>query len=122
MTKWMLVGVIVACNSCADLMSTAGMRQYGKVHQLNPSAVGRLLSVLAKNRFVVGGVVANAIGFFTLMSLLSIAEVSFAVPATAASFVLEAVLARLILKEDVRWQRWLGVVVIACGVALLALP
>jgi uncharacterized membrane protein len=48
--------------------------------------------------------------------------VSFAVPATAGSIVLETVLAKLILKEDVRWQRWFGAVVVACGVALLALP
>ena len=122
MTKWFLVGVIVACNACADLMSTAGMRHYGKVDHLNPSGVGRLVRALARNWCVIGGVVANAVGFFTFMSLLSIAEVSFAVPATAASFVLETALAKLILREDVHWRRWLGAVAITLGVALLALP
>lgn len=122
MKKWLLVAIIIACNSCADLMDTAGMRRYGKVTDLGPRGIARLIRSIVGNRFVLGGIAANAVGFFTLMSLLSIAPVSFSVPATAGSFVLETCLARLILKEDVHWQRWLGASVIACGVALLALP
>jgi drug/metabolite transporter (DMT)-like permease len=122
MIRWLLVGIIIVCNACGDLMNTAGMRLYGKVEDFGPRGLARLVRVLARNRYVVGGIVANAVGFFTLMSLLSVARVSFAIPATAGSFVLETGLAKVILKEDVRWQRWLGAAVIACGVALLALP
>jgi len=103
-------------------MNTAGMRRYGKVQSLDPQGVGRLLKALARNPFVAGGITANAAGFFTFMALLSIAPVSFAVPATAAGFVFETGLAKLILKEDVHWQPWLGAIAIACGVGLLALP
>jgi len=121
MTKWLLVGLIVACNCCADLLNTAGMRRYGQVDDLRPKGIARLVRSLSRNRYVLGGIVANAVGFFALMSLLSVANLSFAVPATAGSFVLETGLAKTILKEDVHWQRWLGAAVIACGVALLAL-
>lgn len=120
--KWLLVGIIIACNSCADLMNTAGMRRNGKVEDLGPKGVARLVRALVRNRYVLGGIAANAVGFFTLLSLLSVANVSFAVPATAGSFVIETGLAKALLKEDVHWQRWLGACVIACGVALLALP
>jgi drug/metabolite transporter (DMT)-like permease len=122
MSKWLLVGIIIVCNSCADLMDTAGMRRHGQVHDLRPRGILRLVRAIVRNRYVLGGIAANAVGFFTLMSLLSIASVSFAVPATAGSFVVETGLAKLILKEDVHWQRWLGACVIAAGVALLALP
>jgi uncharacterized membrane protein len=54
------------------------------------------------------------------MKLLSIADLSFAVPVSAASVVLETVLARLLLKEKVNPLRWAGAVCVACGVALLA--
>ncbi len=58
--------------------------------------------------------------FFAFTQLLRIADLSFAVPATAASLVLETLLARLVLKEPVGWKRWGGAVLAAAGVALLA--
>jgi drug/metabolite transporter (DMT)-like permease len=119
--KWGLVGVIIACNACGDLMNTLGMRRNGPVKDLAPSGLARLLRALARNRYVIGGIAAMAIAFFALVSLLSVTDVSFAVPATAGSFLIETALARVILKEEVHWQRWLGATVVACGVALLAL-
>ena len=113
--KWALVFVIVACNAVGDLLNSYGMRRQGPVEHLN------LLRKIVHNRHVIGGVVAMAVAFFALLSLLSIADLSFAVPATAASFLLETILAKAILKEDVHWQRWLGACMVACGVALLAL-
>lgn len=122
MTRWYLVGAIVLCNASGDLMNTMGMRRNGRVTDLAPGGIARLLRALSKNGYVIGGMAAMAIAFFALMSLLSVAKVSFAVPATAGSFLIETVLAKLILKEEVHWQRWLGSVVVACGVGLLALP
>ena len=65
------------------------------------------------------GLAALAVSFFALLSLLSIANVSFAIPATAASYLLETLLAKYILKEDVRWRRWAATTLVAIGVALL---
>ncbi len=118
--KWILVGVIVACNATGDLLNAFGMRNAGRVHDFHPSALRRLLRTIFHNRHVIGGIVAMAVAFFALLSLLSIADLSFAVPATAASYLLETILAKLILKEEVHWQRWLGAALVACGVALLA--
>jgi drug/metabolite transporter (DMT)-like permease len=50
-----------------------------------------------------------------------VADLSFAVPVTAASVALETVLARVILKEKVTAWRWAGALSVACGVALLAM-
>jgi len=119
--RWFLVGIIVACNASGDLMNTLGMRRYGRVEDLAPRGLARLVRALARNGFVVGGVIAMAIAFFSLLALLSVASVSFAVPATAGSCLVETLLAKIILKEEVHWRRWLGAVVVSCGVALLAL-
>jgi uncharacterized membrane protein len=54
------------------------------------------------------------------MALVSVADLSFAVPATAITYVLETILARYALKERVTWVRWTGAYLVACGVALLA--
>jgi len=62
-----------------------------------------------------------AISFFAFIKLLSIADLSFAVPVTAASVVIETILARLVLRESVTRWRWAGAIFVAAGVALLAM-
>lgn len=120
--KWLLVLIIIVCNTTGDLLNAYGMREHGHVRDFHPSAVRRLFRSLAHNRYVIGGTVAMAVAFFALLSLLSIAELSFAIPATAGSYLFETILAKLLLREDVHWQRWLGACLVACGVALLSLP
>jgi uncharacterized membrane protein len=62
-----------------------------------------------------------AVSFFAFSELVKLADLSFAVPASAASVVLETILARAILKEHVDRRRWAGVALVAAGVYLLAL-
>ena len=60
---------------------------------------------------------------FAFMVLLSVADLSFhAVPATAGSYVVETILARLLLKEQITSFRFLAgvMLVMTAGVALLA--
>jgi drug/metabolite transporter (DMT)-like permease len=113
--KWALVATIVACNTVGDLLNAYGMRRHGEVRHV------RRLGALVRNWPVIGGTVAMAVGFFALLSLLSMADLSFAVPATSASYLFETVFAKLLLHEDVRWERWAGACLVAAGVALLAL-
>jgi drug/metabolite transporter (DMT)-like permease len=51
----------------------------------------------------------------------AIANLSFAVPATAFSYVLETALAKYILKEHIGWRRWAGASLVGCGVLLVSL-
>jgi drug/metabolite transporter (DMT)-like permease len=120
--KWLLVLIIVCCNTCGDLLNAFGMRQHGHVRDFHPSALRRLLRSLVHNRYVIGGIVAMTVAFFALLSLLSIAPLSFSIPATAASYLLETILAKFVLKEEVHWARWLGAFLVAGGVAMLSLP
>ena len=122
MKQWALVGLIVACNASGDLLNSYGMRQMGRVRQFRPSALGRLAAAISHNRYVLGGLVAMAVAFFALLALLSISELSFAIPATAASYVVETVLAKLVLREQVQWERWAGAGLVAGGAFLLTLP
>jgi len=118
--KWLLVAVIVACNTVGDVLSTHGMKRHGEVRDFGPRGMRSLIAALVRNRYVVGGVAAGAISFFSLLMLLSIADLSFAVPATAASYLVETALAKYLLKEHISWKRWAGASLVAGGVALLA--
>ena len=97
------------------------MRRHGEIHDFRLGALGRALARVTRNPYVVFSVVLMAVSFFAFMSLLSVADLSFAVPATAASYVLETVLARYVLQERIGRRRWAGALLVACGVALVAL-
>jgi len=118
--KWLLVAIIVACTTVGEILQAKGMRQQGEISDFHPGAIARVLNALAKNRNIILSVACMTISFFSFMALLSIADVSFAVPATAASYVFETVLAKFLLQERITPRRWVGASLVACGVALLS--
>jgi drug/metabolite transporter (DMT)-like permease len=119
--KWAWIAVIVAATTAGEVLQAMGMRRHGEIRDFRPGAIGRALAMLARNRFVIGSMIAMAISFFAYMGLLTIADLSFAVPATAVTYVLETVLAKGLLKEQVNGLRWAGAALVICGVALVSL-
>ena len=117
--EWRLAVLTSICNTIGDVLNTAGMKREPEVEKLNLHSLVAMLSRIVRNPLVIGGVASLTAGFLAMMSLLSIANVSFAVPATAISFVLETLLAKYILKEDVGLRRWAAATLVACGVVLL---
>ena len=119
--KWLYIAVIVAATTVGEVLQALGMRRHGEIHDFRPGALGRALALMTRNRFVIASVVAMAISFFAYMGLLTLADLSFAVPATAITYVFETVLAKYVLKERVNWLRWAGASLVICGVALVSL-
>jgi drug/metabolite transporter (DMT)-like permease len=117
--QWRLVALTSVCNTLGDVLNTAGMKREPEVDELNLHSLIAMLLRIVHNPLVIGGVAALTAGFFAMVSLLSIANVSFSVPATSISYVLETLLAKYILKEDVGLRRWAAATLVACGVLLL---
>jgi drug/metabolite transporter (DMT)-like permease len=117
--QWRLVVLTSVCNTLGDVLNTAGMKREPEVDKLGLSSLLRMLSRIVRNPLVIGGVASLTAGFFAMVSLLSIANVSFSVPATALSYVLETLLAKYILKEDVGLRRWAAASLVVVGVVLL---
>jgi len=119
--RWFFIGIIVAATTAGEVLQAAGMRRHGEIRDFRPGAIRRALAVLSRNRFVIGAVAAMAVSFFANLGLLTISDLSFAVPATAVTYVMETVLAKYVLKEQVNWLRWAGASLVICGVALVSL-
>ncbi len=120
LNKWVLVGIIALCNAAGDVLNTAGMKRQGAVQEFAPRSLGQMAKRALRNPFVLGGMAAMTVAFLALLRLLSVADVSFAIPATAISYLLETVLAKHVLKEDVRGRRWAAAALVAAGVAMLS--
>jgi drug/metabolite transporter (DMT)-like permease len=119
--KWFVLALMVGATTAGEVLQAAGMRRHGEIRDFRPGAIGRALTALARNRFVIGGVVAMAISFFAFMKLLSMTDLSFAVPASAVTYAMETVLAKYLLKERVTRRRWAGAALVICGVILVSL-
>ncbi len=118
--RWILVAIIVLATTLGEVLQAIGMKRHGEIHDFRPDALGRVVSTLVQCRYILAATAAMAVSFFAFMALVSITELSFAVPVTAASYIFETILAKYILKEHVGWKRWAGVLLVACGVALLS--
>src|SRR5215467_13838176 len=114
MMKWLLVAVMAGATTIGEVLQAAGMRKHGEIHDFRPGALGRALAVLARNRFVIGSIAAMAISFFAFMKLLSMTDLSFAVPVSAVTYVMETVLAKYLLRERVNGLRWAGASLVIC--------
>lgn len=71
--------------------------------------------------FITFGIPAMALAFFALIALISTTPLSFAVPITSSSYILETALAKYLLGEKVHWHRWAGAALVMVGVALLTI-
>lgn len=118
---WLYVAIIVVSTVLSDLLQSWEMKRHGEVTDFGVSGIGRLLKMLLTKLPLIGSVIFLAVSFYAFLALLAVADLSFAVPATALSLVAETILARLVLKEHVTAARWAGTLLVALGVALLAI-
>ncbi len=117
----LLVFLVVVPGALGDVMNSVGMKRHGEINDFSLLGLVRLCWDVARNPWIMGGIPAMAISFFALMALLSATPVSFAVPVTASSYVLETGVAKWWLHEHVDWRRWLGTFLVAVGVVMISL-
>ena len=118
--KWLLVFVIVACTVASDVLQAREMQQHGEITDFRFESLGRSLRVLAGRLNLILSIGCMALSFFVFLRLLQIADLSFSVPATALTYVVDALFARYVFHEQVSGQRWAGILMIAAGVISLA--
>lgn len=119
MAAFLLV-VVVAGAVLGDLLKAYAMRRQGPPETFARTAISRFLIAAFRNAWFLLSLFAYAISFFGFMALLSIRDVSFAVPATALSYVLETLFCRWVLREQVSARKWAGAALVVAGVYLIA--
>ncbi len=117
--RWLLLSIIVVATALADLLQSHEMKRSGE-QSVNARGLGRLLKMLVSRRYLILAIICMAFSFFAFMALVQVAPLSFAVPASAATFILETLLAKLVLKEAVGKRRAFGALLVLGGVLLLA--
>jgi len=112
---------IVVSGTGGELCVSRAMKSIGEVHDFRPSALIRFVLRAMRLPWMWAGIAMMALGFFSLLAILSFREVSFVVPVSALSYVVGAVGAKLFLGERITPNRWLGIAIVAIGVTLVCL-
>lgn len=110
---WLLVFVISLADSAGDLCLAMGMKKIGKL-KLSLSSFSKITT----NHFIYFGILFQTIAFFSFISVLTWADISFVRPATSLTFVFSLIGAKYILKEKIYMERFMGIAFVAIGLLI----
>ncbi len=114
--QYLILLTVMLTASFGDALLAHGMKQVGPV---SLDHLERLM-VAMTNLWVISGIVL-LIGFFaSYLTALSWADLTFVLPATSFSYVIIALLSHFWLHEHISLDRWLGILLIVCGVGFVA--
>lgn len=119
MLEFILFLLIMVSGTAGELCVARAMKSIGEVTRFTPAAIARAFGQAVRVGWLWLGIFLMAIGFFSLLGVLSVENVSFVVPVTAFSYVLGTLGGKLFLGEKVTAQRWAGVLLVIVGVALV---
>jgi drug/metabolite transporter (DMT)-like permease len=114
--RYLVLLAVMLTASVGDTLLSYGMKQVGPVSMQHLG----LLFVALKNPWVISGILL-LLGFFaSYLTALSWADLTFVLPSTAFGYVVVALLARFWQHEHISLARWLGILLIVCGVGFVA--
>ena len=117
--RWLLLSLVVATTVASDLLQSHEMKLAGP----QSSGAQGLLSIasrIAHRKWLILAIVLMAVSFFSFLALVQTEPMSFAVPASAGSFILETALAKLLLNESVGPLRAGGALLVFIGILMVA--
>lgn len=117
MTNFLLLITLVVTQVLGDIWLSRGMKLFGEVESFNLAIIGYLFT----NSWIWLGVITLVFSMLIYLVSVSRLDLSYVLPIHASSYVLNALMAWLILQEAVSLNRWLAAILISIGVFLVSL-
>jgi|SRR4051812_9699596 drug/metabolite transporter (DMT)-like permease len=114
-----LIVSMVIFSSLGNVLLSKGMKQIGDIGDYSPSALAAVFFKTFTNGTIWLGICSLFVFFVSYLLALSWADFSYVQPASAIGYAVVAVLGYLILGEIVSPSRWIAVLFICAGVALV---
>lgn len=116
-----LLVVSVGFATAGQITLKAAMEAIGRIGTAQVSDAGQTIGRAIREPLLWGGLVLFGISALFWLVVLSRVDLSIAYPFVGLSYILVVALARLLFGENVPTLRWVGVCVIALGIALIGL-
>ncbi len=121
MKNLIIISLLIACQALGNIGLSHGMGQIGEVNSLNPAVLLDIALHILMNPWIWMGVGFLIIALFVYLVALSWLDLSYLLPMTASNYVLNAVLAWLILGENISVVRWVGTLIVSVGVSVVSI-
>jgi len=115
----LFLSIVVLAGTSGELLMAHAMKQAARTETVTHAGVVGLLKQGFRPAAMWISLALQALAFFALLALLSWADLSFVVPATALNYVVGAAGSALFLREQVDRTRWAGVLLVCIGVAVM---
>jgi drug/metabolite transporter (DMT)-like permease len=116
--KWILLTIVVLSSVLADLLQSHEMKK-GAATKGERFGLVSIVKAIGTRPALILAIASMTISFLAFLALVQTQPLSFAVPASAPTFVLDTLLARLVLKERVDPRRAAGALLVLGGIVLL---
>lgn len=119
---WAAISAVVVASTAGDVLLARGMKAIGDLGELRKRrGLFHVVARVLTSTYFLFGLACMACGFFSLLFALSWGDVSLVGPASASlTFIANALAAGIFLRERVDGRRWTAAILVAAGVALLA--
>jgi ceramide glucosyltransferase len=121
MKTFLLLALLIVFSSLGEILSARAMKQIGEI-SFRPRALLQTIPRFFTNGSLIAGVVCLAFSFFSFLSLLSYADLSYVIPLTAISYITNTIGSKFLLHEKISQARWWGTLLVTFGVAIISLP
>jgi len=115
-----LVVLLIILNSAGNFFFGLGMKRIGAIQGWSMAVMHRAFVAVFSSVWIWLGIVSMLLFLGALMLVLSWADFSYVLPATASMYAVVPLLGHFVLGEGVTPLRWTGVALICMGVAFVA--
>ncbi|MGH9557355.1 MAG: EamA family transporter [Terriglobales bacterium] len=114
--KYLVLAGVALFGALGDVALSFGMKRMGAI---SFERWIQAFTALA-NPWVILGILLLLAFFAAYLTALSWADLTYVLPATAIGYVVLALLSVWLLNESVTAMRWLGILLVSCGVGFVA--
>jgi uncharacterized membrane protein len=116
---YVFVALVVLFNSLGNVLLSKGMKEVGELHASSCSVLGALFVKTFTSGWIWLGIGSLLLFLICYLLVLSWADYSYVLPASAIGYALVPLLGHFLLGELVSSVRWVGVTLICVGVLLV---
>jgi drug/metabolite transporter (DMT)-like permease len=114
-----LVALLVVLSSAGNLFFSIGMKRIGALQGWSITALHSAFAAILTSAWIWLGIVSMLLFLAALMLVLSWADFTYVLPATASMYAVIPLLGHFVLGESVTGLRWVGVALICLGVVFI---